>query len=267
MPASDIEINAAVAVTGRFENAGDPWRGVTGDFDGMGISCGVLQWNIGSASLQPLVKGVGQAVVLREAPTIGADLWKACTGGVSAGLAIVRTWQTGTKLKTIPAKELASLMGSPEMKAQQMSRIRVIADRADVLALAWAKAGGRTARTLQELIWFFDLVTQNGGLKGIGHADVKAFIQTSTPGKADDVICDWLLAAPAIWWGRLDCIKNAGLWRDKIPAAQLDLFALSYLRSGLSTSKARGVVMNRKGALAFRKGWVNGQLFDFTGQF
>jgi hypothetical protein len=267
MSVSDAEINTAVAITGRFENAGDPWRGVTGDFDGMGVSCGVLQWNIGSASLQPLVEAVGQAVVLREAPTIGADLWKACNGGVAAGLAIVRTWQTGAKLKPTPAKELANLMGSAEMKVQQMTRIRVIADKADSLALAWAQAAGRTARTLQELIWFFDLVTQNGSLKGVTHASVKQFIQTATPGKADDVACDWLLAAPPAWWGRLDCIKNAGLWRDKVPAAQLELFVLSYLRSSLSTPKARGVVMNRKGALAFRKGWVNGQLFDFTGQF
>lgn len=267
MAVSDQEINTAVAVTGRFENAGDPWRGVTGDFDGMGISCGVLQWNIGSASLQPLVKAVGQAVVLREAPTIGPELWKACNTGVATGLTLVRGWQTGTRLKATPAKELASLMGCPEMKAQQTSRIRVVAEKADTLAKGWAQAAGRNERTLQELIWFFDLVTQNGGLKGLTHADVKAFIQTSTPGRADDVVCDWLLAAPAAWWGRLDCIKNAGLWRDKITPAQLDLFALSYLRSGLSTPRARGVVMNRKGALAFRKGWVNGQLFDFAGQF
>ncbi|MFY8207982.1 MAG: hypothetical protein ACOVOE_01395 [Caulobacter sp.] len=266
MAVSDQELNTAVAITGRFENAGDPWRGVTGDFDGMGISCGVLQWNIGSASLQPMVKAVGQAVVLREAPTIGADLWRACNAGVATGLAIVRGWQTGTKLKAIPARELASLMGSPEMKAQQTSRIRVVAERADALADSWAKAAGRNARTLRELVWFFDLVTQNGGLKGLTLADVRAFIQTSTPGRADDVVCDWLLAAPAAWWGRLDCIKNAGLWRDKVTPAQLELFALSYLRSGLSNSKARGVVMNRKGALAIGKGWVNSQLFDFSGQ-
>lgn len=266
MSVSDVEINAAVAVTGRFENAGDPWRGVTGDFDGMGISCGVLQWNIGSASLQPMVKAVGQAVVLREAPTIGADLWKACNGGVAAGLAIVRTWQTGTRLRAKPARELAALLGSAEMKLQQRSRIRVIAEKADVLALDWARAAGRTTRTLQELIWFFDLVTQNGSLKGLTHVGVRQFIKAATPGRADDVVCDWLAAAPKAWWGRQDCLKNADLWRDKVPAADLDLFALSYLRASLSSAKARGVVMNRKGALAFRKGWVNGQLFDFTDQ-
>ncbi len=267
MAVSESEINIAIAITGRFENAGDPWCGVTGDFDGMGISCGALQWNIGSASLQPLLKAAGQAVVLREAPTIGADLWKACDGGVAAGLAITRQWQTGAQLKATPARELAKLMGSPEIKAQQMSRIQGIADKADALALTWAQAAGRPTRTLQELVWFFDLVTQNGGLKGLTYANVQQFLKSATPGRADDVICDWLLAAPAAWWGRQDCIKNAGVWRDKVPAAQLDLFALSYLRAGLSTQQARGVVMNRKGALALRKGWVNGQLFDFSGRF
>jgi hypothetical protein len=267
MAVTDAEINAAVAVTGRFENAGDPWRGVTGDFDGMGISCGVLQWNIGSASLQPLVLAAGKPVVLREAPTIGPQLWQACNGGVSQGLTIVRQWQTGSQLKATPKRELANLMGSPEMKTQQLTRIRTVANKADALATTWALAAGRAARSLQELIWFFDLVTQNGSLKGVDHDDVRQFIKTSTPGKADDVVCDWLLAAPAAWWGRVDCIKNAGLWRDKVAAADLELFVLSYLRASLSTAKARGVVMNRKGALAFRKGWINGQLFDFTGQF
>ncbi len=268
MAVSDQEILTAVDVTGRFENPGDPWRGVTGDFDGMGISCGVLQWNIGSASLQPMVKAVGQAVVLREAPTIGAELWRACDGGVAAGLAIVRGWQARSVLRAAPRRELAALMGSPEMRAEQMARIRVIAAKADVQALAWAQAGGRTARTLQELIWFFDLLTQNGGLKGVTHAQVAQFIQHETPGKADDVVCDWLAAAPSTWWGRADSLKNAALWRNTVPAAQLELFVLSYLRSSIAGQpKARGVVMNRKGALALRKGWVNTGLFDFTGKF
>ena len=268
MAVSDQEIITAVDVTGRFENPGDPWQGVTGDFDGMGISCGVLQWNIGSASLQPMVKAVGQPVVLRLAPTIGADLWRACNGGVAAGPGLVRGWQAGNTVRVGPRRELAALMGSPEMRAEQMARIRVIAGKADVQALAWAQAAGRPARTLQELIWFFDLLTQNGGLKGVTRANVVQFIQRETPGQADDVVSDWLAAAPSTWWGRGDSVKNAALWRNAVPAAQMELFVLSYLRSSIAGQpKARGVVMNRKGALALRKGWVNTSLFDFTGKF
>jgi hypothetical protein len=48
-----------LALTGSFETgAGIPdcFAGVSGDFDGQGISFGVLQWNFGQGSLQPLLK-------------------------------------------------------------------------------------------------------------------------------------------------------------------------------------------------------------------
>ena len=48
-----------LALTGSFET-GSPvpecFTGISGDFDGQGISLGVLQWNFGQDSLQPLLK-------------------------------------------------------------------------------------------------------------------------------------------------------------------------------------------------------------------
>jgi len=49
----------SVALTGAFETGrGVPecFAGLSGDFDGQGISFGVLQWNFGQDSLQPLLK-------------------------------------------------------------------------------------------------------------------------------------------------------------------------------------------------------------------
>lgn len=48
-----------LALTGSFETGTgipDCFAGVSGDFDGQGISFGVLQWNFGQGSLQPLLK-------------------------------------------------------------------------------------------------------------------------------------------------------------------------------------------------------------------
>ncbi|TAN62793.1 peptidoglycan-binding protein [bacterium] len=48
-----------LALTGSFEtNKGIPecFAGLSGDFDGQGISLGVLQWNFGQGSLNPLLK-------------------------------------------------------------------------------------------------------------------------------------------------------------------------------------------------------------------
>lgn len=49
----------ALALTGTFETGKAPpecFAGLSGDFDGQGISFGVLQWNFGQGSLQPLLK-------------------------------------------------------------------------------------------------------------------------------------------------------------------------------------------------------------------
>ena len=52
-----------LALTGTFETGkGVPecFSGITGDFDGQGISYGALQWNFGTGSLQPLLRDMVQ---------------------------------------------------------------------------------------------------------------------------------------------------------------------------------------------------------------
>src|SRR3954447_15251710 len=97
MPLNPNWIEIALRVTGHFEDSNDPLAGVSGDFDGMGISLGVLQWNIGSGSLQPLVQGIGKAEILEHMPTYGQDLWAACNTSIPNGLAIVRGWHQSGK--------------------------------------------------------------------------------------------------------------------------------------------------------------------------
>src|SRR5438128_7569024 len=50
-----------MALTGAFETNRpfpDCFAGLSGDFDGQGISFGVLQWNLGQGSLQPLLQKI-----------------------------------------------------------------------------------------------------------------------------------------------------------------------------------------------------------------
>jgi hypothetical protein len=52
-------LERCMALTGTFETSKyppDSFLGLTGDFDGMGISFGVCQWNIGQGTLQPLLR-------------------------------------------------------------------------------------------------------------------------------------------------------------------------------------------------------------------
>jgi hypothetical protein len=264
MPLSDEWLKTAAEITGEFEtSSSNPWAAVTGDFDQMGISCGILQWNIGMGSLQPIIKEGGKAVALRHMPTHGEQLWDAAHSPIPEGLKIVRKWQTGTKLKAKPREELTAYIGSDEIKPLQLKRLRRTGDVAFTLAEKWCEAEG-TEVTIRDFCWFFDLVTQNGSLKNLTHQDAEDLIAAMTKSKTDDHICDWLKSAPTKAWQRDMAKKNAALWRDNVKAADLSLFALSYLRSLKASKLARWLVMNRKGIFVTKKGWLNGKLFDLT---
>lgn len=258
----------ALETTGDFETAGNPWGGVTGDFDGMGLSCGVLQWNIGSSSLQPLVVGAGEPAVKTAMPRFGPEFWRACTGTKAAGLAIVRGWQNGSRLRPEVKTELVAFLVSAPMVAQQMQASMSVARSADRLATNWAASRGTAPQTKRDFCWFFDLVTQNGGLRGITLTQVQSFIANAgNAEKAVGAICDHLAATPTAHAGFKDCWRNATLWRGAVPAAWRDLFILSYLRAQKARPEYAGVVLNRKGAIAVGQGWVNGELMNFDGRF
>jgi hypothetical protein len=259
----------ALETTGDFETAGDPWGGVTGDFDGMGLSCGVLQWNIGSNSLQPLVKAAGEPAVKATMPRHGAKFWEASNTSIAKGLAIVRAWQGGgSRLPADVKAELVAFMCSAPMVAQQMAAAGKVARSAERMAVTWAASRGRTPYTKRDFCWFFDLVTQNGGLKGLTIEDVTAFVRAhgnATKAVAD--ICDWLAAMPQAYAGFKDCWRNAQLWRGNVDNAWRDLFILSYLRARKARPEYAGVVMNRKGTIALARGWVNAEMMNFEGRF
>jgi hypothetical protein len=256
-------VAAAVEITPGFETVGDPYAAVAGDFDGMGISCGALQWNIGMGSLQPMVLAVGQGVVRALMPQHGARMWEACSGPVKRGLQIVRGWQSGTTLKAGPKAELKALMGSPAMRLQQQARIDAKADTALGMARDWSVARDGTEPSKRLFLWFFDIVTQNGGLKGLTPAQVAEFIRVNRPDRVDDIICDFLASRSGNSGHVRDARNNAALWRNQAEGEKLEILCMSYLRSGTANPKWRHVVLNRKGTIAMGKGWVNSGLNDF----
>jgi hypothetical protein len=258
-------VAAAAAITPGFETVGDPFAAVSGDFDGMGISCGALQWNIGMASLQPMVQAAGRAVVLGAMPQHGPQMWEACNGTVKRGLQIVRGWQKGASLRAAPKAELRALMGSPAMRAEQQQKIDAKAEVAMQMARDWSMARDGTEPTQRLFLWFFDIVTQNGGMKGITPAEVAGFIAVNRPERVDDVVCDFLAGKKGSSGHVKDAQKNAALWRNQAEGEKLELLCMSYLRAGKSNPKWQHVVLNRKGTVAMGRGWVNGALWEFGG--
>lgn len=265
MPAPDLWIEAALAITGDFETLGNPWIAVSGDFDGMGISCGPLQWNIGQNSLQPMVRNLGRETVGQAMPLLGSEMWAACTSPIAAGLSIVRSWQTGRRLRLEAQSEIQALLGLPMMRGEMLEKVRKVADHAHRLAGEWEQRPGKPSGPV--FCWFFDLVTQNGGLKGLERADVEAFITAHGSERVDDTVCDWLAQRSPSGGHNRDAIRNADLWRNQASGAVLELLVLSYLRSQLAKVEWRHVVLNRKGTLAMGQGWVNSERYELQAQF
>ena len=123
-------VKSALTVTGRFEDASDPFGAVSGDFDGMGISLGVLQWNLGSATLQPLVLAMGQQQVCAAMPRHGPAFWQAVKGDRAAALRTARSWQNRARLDRAVLAELKALARSPACVAQQVAAAQAMAERA-----------------------------------------------------------------------------------------------------------------------------------------
>jgi hypothetical protein len=257
-------VEAAARITPGFETVGDPFEAAAGDFDGMGISCGALQWNIGMGSLQPMVQAVDRHVVLAAMPAHGARMWEACTGTVSRGLQIVRGWQSGTALKAGPKAELRALMGTPQMRAEQMLRMNAKSETALKMAHDWTQGRDGTEPSQRMFLWFFDIVTQNGGMKGITPAEVAGFITVNRPERVDDLVCDFLAGKKGTSGHVKDAHANAALWRNQAEGEKLELLCMSYLRAGKSNPKWQHVVLNRKGTIAMGRGRVNGKEWDFS---
>lgn len=252
-----------IKITCGFETSGDPYQGVSGNFDKMGISCGCLQWNIGSNSLQPLVRQMPPSLVRSTMPTYGNGLLDACNAPVAKGLSIVNGWQPNNRLPNTAVQELRAMLGTTEMRAIQDGKIARAAEQAFTAATAWAKARGDAAATETLYCWFFDIVTQNGSLSPVTYEQVRDFVVANSPGRADDIVCDYQKNATGTSGFIKDAHKNAELWRNKPQDLALELLCASYLRAQTSRLQYRPLVINRKGAIAMGTGWVNGTLYKF----
>jgi hypothetical protein len=268
---SELWIKEALNITGDFETEGEPWAMIAGNFDGQGISCGVLQQNIGQGSLQPLVKACGADVISKYMPVYGEKFWSACNKTVSEGLKIVISWQDkqGSKyiIKPTILAELQKLFGSPEMIQQQVNAVKEVSQTAFEKAKAWAKDSRNSSLpNLREFCWFFDIFTQNGGMKNVWINDVKDFIKGNSTAKTVELVCEKMLQFPVFKdyeSHKRYALQNTSIWKNSITDEYLDLFVLSYLRTLKAIPKYWFVVINRKGTIAATRGWVNGSLEDF----
>jgi len=228
-----------LALTGSFETGAafpDCFAGLSGDFDGQGISFGVLQWNFGQGSLQPLLKRMcvdhnelAKSIFHNHYEELTAIL----TATKSEQLAFARSIQDPNR-KTIlePWKGMFKSLG----RSEEFQRIE--ADAANALYKAARQlCSDYGLWSERALALMFDIKTQNGSIG----SSVKT-----------QILADFAKLPPA-------------LPNEKLETAKLRIIA----NRRAETAKAKWVedVRARKLCIANGGGSVHGIKYDLEGQF
>lgn len=228
-----------LALTGSFETGAaipDCFAGLSGDFDGQGISFGVLQWNFGQGSLQPLLKRMcadhGEAARAVFHDSLG-QLTAVLNGTKGEQITFARSIQDPNR-KTInePWRGMFKALGRTE------EFLRIELDSATALYKAAQKLSSDYGLWSERgVALMFDIKVQNGSIGSAVQGQIQAGFQALAPSLSDE---------------------ERELERLRIVANRR-----------AEAAKARWVedVRSRKLCIANGKGAVHGIEYDLEGQF
>jgi len=182
-------LQRCLALTGAFETSTgipDCFAGLTGDFDGQGISFGVVQWNIGQGTLQPLL-----SAMVTQNGTLMANLFNdrltslqsMLAEPLSAQLAWARSIQDATSHSIFePWQGSFKAMGrTPECQAIQAAHA---ADLHRAAAALCSRFGVTSERAMALM---FDIRVQNGSISSATEAKIRADFAAIPPDAPADV--------------------------------------------------------------------------------
>jgi peptidoglycan hydrolase-like protein with peptidoglycan-binding domain len=167
-----------LALTGAFETGTgvpDCFCGLSGDFDGQGISFGVLQWNFGQKSLQPLLEEMVAQHAAVATSIFGEHLdalQRALEADDEELMTFARSVQHPVK-HTIyePWRGFAKALGrTPEFQQIQVKHASGMFQRALAMCRDYDLWSERAVALM------FDIVTQNGSIKPVTKAQIRADI-------------------------------------------------------------------------------------------
>jgi hypothetical protein len=249
-------LDLCLSITGIFENGTPSYSALTGNFDGMGLSAGILQWNAGQGSLQTLLLNIGERMGWDKAQSFfKSDIHHLALLPPADAVAFCLDHYVmtgGTKLDPGAEARWREFLGQPEsIDAQTEMAINSVLLRAK--ALVGKFCPGYTERT-RAVAFFFDLVTQSGGMQNArGHVD------PLPPGINPNY-------QPAIDLAVAHNMKCAGIWEVAVAGDDLAQLLLHYtfLRSSLSKPEYVWDALSRRGSIACRGGVVHGVTLNFT---
>lgn len=237
----DKWLDLALEITGAFEGKG--YGQVTGNFDKMGLSVGILQWNYGQGSLQNkiLKPYLAQHGSIDKLGIFPKPIEHSAHMSNSQGVAFaVREMNTSkNKVKAEWAKAWEKFMLLPEVIQLQKKAAGNVQKSALSLCSKWGMI------TPRAFCFFFDVVTQNGSMKSV-----------SKPTPNDDLIKKYIAEANS---------QNKKIWAKKsLTDEQKILFQAAYLRARLSNPTYFQDVFSRKGTIAMGEGYVHGKVWKYN---
>lgn len=254
---SDQEtLELCLRISGSFENGDPAYDAITGNFDGCGISVGILQWNAGTGSLSTLLS---RMIQYSSTQTINAFF---SNGEDVASIAQMTAQQAKQFVLSNFTKDGMNLTQQAVMDWQGLLQsepsIQAQVDLATngVLAKAVNLATQYCPQTcnMRDTAFFFDLVTQSGGMSNS---------RGSVPPVTDP---NHLTYAQAIQFAYQKSAKAAKHWEKTCESdshAQL-LLHYAFQRALLSRPEYVWDALSRRGAIACRGGVVHGAWFDFS---
>jgi hypothetical protein len=248
-------LETCVRVSGAFENGGGAsYAAVSGNFDGQGLSAGILQWNAGQGSLQPLLQSIGTRMGWDKAQSFfKSDIhhFALLKPHEAVQWCLDHFIAVGSKEIDPAAKQCwVAFLSQPESVAAQ---IQIATDgilkRAKILS---AKFCPDYLGSTRVLAFFFDLVTQSGGMQNrVGS------VLPLPSGQAVEV-------GDVLAYAHLQNPKCAALWDTAVtgdPKAQL-LLHYAFERSKLSNPLYIWDTCSRRGSIACRSGYVHDSLIN-----
>lgn len=254
----------ALTLSADFEGDGG-FGNVVGNFDGQCLTCGALGWTWKFGDQQKMVQYCEKlypGIVSKKMPGKGGEYLLLCSKPIAVSSTTVSTWSVGSKVSEPWRSELAALWGCAEMQGVQVYFAGDMAKKAAALSLDWVKS--RNANHTEEttevsmalFCFFFDLVVNNGSMKGVTYQMVHDRITQSGVEQSVEEVLHWCAVQ-----SQKDCQRNAHYWEGMTKTGeQIEMMICGWLRALKSVPQWQASVMNRRGIIALGSGWAEGQL-------
>jgi hypothetical protein len=248
-------LDLCLSVSGAFENGGGAkYDSLTGNFDGQGISVGILQWNAGQGTLQALLIKISESMGWDKMQTFfHSSIHQLATSKPVDAIqfCVDHYIQAGNKNLDPGAAALwKTFLTQPESIAAQ----RFLAQQG---VLAHAKrlvnmyASSYVDRT-RPYAFFFDVCVQEGGM-AVGHVVVP--VVSGTPDTSD-----------VMAFANSNDSKCAAIWQANSSGDDLAALLLhyGYARAQLGKAAYWWDSTSRRGTIACRGGIVHQGRIDLT---